>query len=214
MSIQIAAALCVALLVGCAERKPPSSEVQASELPSIEVRAERKDLLFTYRTPEGGFKTVSKRDEVPEGARAWVRVVDLSIKPGARKDHRLVYVADLRKPAKDGAFPYLVVSRRAFEKATIGGPPAAPAPGTGKGVVLYSTSWCPACRQARAWLKEKKIPFVEKDIEKDKRAAAELMSKAKKAGVSPSGVPVIDVNGTLVLGFDAARIGALLGGRG
>ncbi|MBW2732295.1 MAG: hypothetical protein JRH20_07855 [Deltaproteobacteria bacterium] len=208
--------LALVALGSCKERLPPSPRVTASDLPAIRISESREKLLFTYRDVDTSFQTVTKLKEVPEASRAWVRVVDLGMKPGKRRDHRLVYVADLRKSAKDGSYPYLVVSRRAFETAATAKneEQTAAMVAEGKGVVLYSTTWCPACRSARSWLKEKKIPFVEKDIEKDKRAAAELMAKAQKAGVSPSGVPVIDVNGTLVQGFDAARITALLGGNG
>jgi glutaredoxin 3 len=78
-------------------------------------------------------------------------------------------------------------------------------------VILYATSWCPACRAARQYLTEHHIPFVEKDIEKDSAAADELMEKARAQGVSTSGVPVLDVNGTLMQGFDPDRLGQLLG---
>lgn len=69
-------------------------------------------------------------------------------------------------------------------------------------VVLYSTSWCGYCKQARQYLKSKGVHFVERDVEKDEGAAAELGKKAVAAGVRPQGVPVIDVRGKLILGFD------------
>ncbi len=77
-------------------------------------------------------------------------------------------------------------------------------------VVVYSTSWCGYCRKAKAWLTKKGIPFTEKDIEKDSGAAAELAGKAAAAGVQPNGVPVIDARGTLILGFDQARLEQVL----
>ncbi len=78
-------------------------------------------------------------------------------------------------------------------------------------VTIYGTSWCGACRAARQYLTEKKIPFADKDIEQDPAAARELSEKASKLGIPTDRVPVIDVRGRLLLGFDRARIEALLG---
>ena len=102
-------------------------------------------------------------------------------------------------------------------------PPPAPAAGGGTGggngthmggtpvVTIYGTSWCGACRAARQYLTERKIPFADKDVERDPAAAQELADKASKLGVPTDRVPVIDVRGRLLLGFDRARIEALLG---
>jgi glutaredoxin len=78
-------------------------------------------------------------------------------------------------------------------------------------VTIYGTSWCGACRAAREYLTGRKIPFADKDIEKDPEAARELTTKAAKMGIPTDRVPVIDVRGRLLLGFDRARIEALLG---
>jgi glutaredoxin len=175
-------------------------------------------MLFTYATADG-FDTVAALDKVPADRRGWVRVIDLGVKPERRLDHELVYVADLRSAEKDGSYLYVVMSREAFETAArtrrtegAGAPASAPSARTGKtGVVLYSTSWCPACRTAREYLQQKRIPFVERDIEKDQGAASELLEKARRAGISASGVPVLEINGTLVQGFDPERVNSLLG---
>ena len=73
-------------------------------------------------------------------------------------------------------------------------------------IVLYSTTWCGYCRKARAWMTTNGVPFVEKDIEKDPGANAEYRSKSGGYG----GVPLIDVNGTMVRGFDQRRVEALI----
>jgi glutaredoxin len=218
-NLLITAALWTVLAAACHEDQPPLPEQQvaASSLPAIKVRPQSK-LLLTYARPDGSFETVDKLDKVPEGRRGWVRVVDLSVKPEQRRDHELVYVADLRKPGKDGSYPYVVMSRVAFESAAVGRagqgatdkPSSRPAAAGGARVILYATAWCPACRQARQYMTQKGIPFVEKDIEKDQAAAAELLAKAKAAGISSSGVPVLDVGGTLMQGFSADRLEALL----
>ena len=106
---------------------------------------------------------------------------------------------------------------RAMEKAAenakkLAAVPPSTASRSAAHVVLYSTAWCGYCKQARAWLSQKKIPFVEKDIEKEQSAAMELAQKAAAQNVRPGGVPVIDFRGTLVLGFDKEKLATLAGG--
>jgi glutaredoxin len=83
--------------------------------------------------------------------------------------------------------------------------PSAKGGGSGQ-VIVYGTSWCGYCKKARAWLTKKGIPFEDKDVEKDQGAAQELVVKAQAQGVRPTGVPVIDMRGKLVLGFDEAKL--------
>ena len=78
-------------------------------------------------------------------------------------------------------------------------------------VTIYGTSWCGACKAARQYLTSRKIPFADKDVEKDADAARELAAKAAKMGIPTDRVPVMDVRGRLLLGFDRARIETLLG---
>ncbi|MBK8480434.1 MAG: hypothetical protein IPL40_04565 [Proteobacteria bacterium] len=224
----------LAALVGCREPTPPAPATapQASSLPRLAIKADRK-LLFTYfAAAQGAFASTTRLADVPVASRDWVRVVDLALRPGQRQDHQLVYVADLRAARADASYPYVVLPRATFEqlapRRALGGAEATGTPTTGSAatgtpapgkppskprVVLYATSWCPACRAARAWLTAHGVAFVERDIERDPAASAELMTKAQRQGISPSGVPVLDVGGTLIEGFDAARITALLGGR-
>ena len=96
--------------------------------------------------------------------------------------------------------------------ATDAGAPAAPPTAGGPPVVtIYGTSWCGACKAARQYFTGRKIPFADKDIEHDADAARELAAKASKMGIPTDRVPVIDVRGRLLLGFDRARIEMLLG---
>jgi glutaredoxin len=96
-------------------------------------------------------------------------------------------------------------------------PGNAPAPSAAVGdggtpvVTIYGTSWCGACRAARQYLTERRVPFADKDIERDPAAARELGEKAAKMGIPTDRVPVIEVRGRLLQGFDRARIDALLG---
>ena len=71
-------------------------------------------------------------------------------------------------------------------------------------VVLYATDWCGYCKLTRRFLDQKGIPYREFDIEKDA-----LARKAYEA-LGGRGIPLIDVNGTLIRGFDPDEILAAL----
>ncbi|MGP6458673.1 glutaredoxin family protein [Pseudomonas parakoreensis] len=71
-------------------------------------------------------------------------------------------------------------------------------------VVLYATDWCGYCKQTKRFLDSKGIAFREFDIEKDAEAR-----KAYEA-LGGRGIPLIDVNGTLIRGFDPDEILAAL----
>lgn len=70
-------------------------------------------------------------------------------------------------------------------------------------IIIYSTSWCAFCKTEAQWLDHLGIPYVKKDIEEDKEAYEELMSKSQG---SYSGVPVTDIAGDLILGFDRPKL--------
>lgn len=70
-------------------------------------------------------------------------------------------------------------------------------------VTIYSTSWCAFCHTEAQWLDHLGVAYVKKDIEEDKEAYEELMSKSKG---NYSGVPVTDVAGDLILGFDRPKL--------
>lgn len=74
-------------------------------------------------------------------------------------------------------------------------------------VIIYSTTWCGYCKMLKKYLSDKNVAWVEKDIENDASAHEELM---RKIDGNFRGVPVSDVNGTIVLGFDRPSIDAAL----
>ncbi len=76
-----------------------------------------------------------------------------------------------------------------------------------KKVIVYSTNWCAYCKMAKQYLSGKDVIVDEKNIEEDPEAHKELMDKI---GGNFRGVPVIDIAGTIVLGFDRAKIDAAL----
>lgn len=76
-----------------------------------------------------------------------------------------------------------------------------------KKVIIYSTDWCGYCSAEKEWLAHNKIDFTEKKVDQDPEAYEEFI---KKMG-GPSGVPVTDVDGEIVLGFDREKLRKLLG---
>jgi len=74
-------------------------------------------------------------------------------------------------------------------------------------VIIYSTTWCAFCKTEEQYLTKLGVSYVKKDIEEDKEAYEELMSKSNGGY---QGVPVTDIAGDLVLGFDRAKIDTLL----
>jgi len=224
-------------LAGACRRSAPEAPVPQKTAPgTLEVLKDGR-WLFTYMDSNSQFETTDKPEVIPAPARAVVRVFDPSSsqKSGAGTD---LYVADVNALLKSGKAQAKPLSREAFETAAMAQlppgetsplsarpahaanqPPPAPLPAWDGGarpsgtpvVTIYGTSWCGACRAARQYLTERKIPFADKDIENDPAAASELRDKASKMGIPTDRVPVIDVRGRLLLGFDRARIEALLG---
>ncbi len=73
-------------------------------------------------------------------------------------------------------------------------------------VIVYSTPTCPWCGVAKKYLEGKGIAYTEVDVSADYQAAMEMVRKTGQQGV-----PVIEVDGEFVIGFDKARLDALLG---
>ncbi|MDD5556634.1 MAG: glutaredoxin domain-containing protein [bacterium] len=75
-----------------------------------------------------------------------------------------------------------------------------------KRVVVYSTPTCPYCVKAKGFLKEKGVAFEDVDVSADRARADEMVKKSGQMGV-----PVLDIGGEIVVGFDRERITAALG---
>ena len=75
-----------------------------------------------------------------------------------------------------------------------------------KKVKIYTTPACPFCVMAKEYLKEKGIEFEEIDVSKNEMAAKEMVEKSGQMGV-----PVIEIDGQIVIGFDKEKIDELLG---
>jgi glutaredoxin 3 len=68
-------------------------------------------------------------------------------------------------------------------------------------ITLYSTPSCTYCTKAKDYFRTNGIRFTEYDISRDPRRADEMMRKSGQAGV-----PVIDINGRIIVGFNKPEI--------
>ncbi len=95
--------------------------------------------------------------------------------------------------------------------APVASAPAPPTPAEARAALgqvsikVYSTSWCPNCKKARAWLAANKIQYTEYDVDHDPDA------KRRQLQLNPSGsVPTIEVDGAVLVGFGEQSMGAAI----
>ena len=192
--------------------RAPTAESKATpsvgDVPLPVVTESATELLLSYVGKTGQMVSVGAVEQVPEKARERVLVVDLSKTPQERMAHRYAFFADLTQKESDGTYPVSVVSR--YQSAKGEGPPAGLMPSSTADIVVYSAVWCGFCKKLERWLKERGTPFQKKDVEKDPGADRELKSKLAQAGISAGGVPVTDVAGQMVVGFNKAKLTSLI----
>jgi len=70
-----------------------------------------------------------------------------------------------------------------------------------KRVIIYTTSFCPYCQAAKEYLTKKGVAYEEKNVEIDLKAQEEMVEKSKQLGV-----PVIDIDGKIIIGFSPEEI--------
>lgn len=68
-------------------------------------------------------------------------------------------------------------------------------------IKVYSTTVCPWCVKAKKYLESKNVEFVDVNVAEDMEAREEMLSKTKQMSV-----PVLDINGTVIIGFDKKAI--------
>ena len=72
-------------------------------------------------------------------------------------------------------------------------------------IIVYGTAACPWCEKVKDFLKEKNVEFEYIDVGDDKEKAKEMIDKSKQMGV-----PVIDIDGEIIVGFDVNKLKELL----
>jgi glutaredoxin-like YruB-family protein len=68
-------------------------------------------------------------------------------------------------------------------------------------IIIYSTPTCPWCKLAKNFFKEKGVEYKDIDVSTDEKAAEEMVHKSGQYGV-----PVIDIDGQIIIGFDQEAI--------
>ncbi|MCL2779756.1 MAG: glutaredoxin family protein [Polyangiaceae bacterium] len=211
-------------VLGCHRKAAPASDV-TTELPVVTDTS--SGLLLTWIDERGEFHVEQNVASVPATSRDLVRVVDPSRDPPAQGG---VFLADVRAAGADGHYPVRLAERDEFEsvaakrrgehgavlkpqQATTAVSSADDAGAIGVAhptVIIYGASWCGPCHQAQAYLRERGIPFVYKDIEADPSAAREMHSKLAAGGIRDGSIPVIDVSGKIFVGFDPRALARAL----
>ncbi len=73
-------------------------------------------------------------------------------------------------------------------------------------VTIYTTPTCVYCKMTKQFFAEHNVAYEEKNVAVDDAAAEEMMQKSRQMGV-----PVVDIDGNIVVGFDKPKLVALLG---
>lgn len=73
-------------------------------------------------------------------------------------------------------------------------------------ITIYSTPTCTYCKMAKSYLSQKNVSYTDFDVSKDQAKAEEMVRKSGQMGV-----PVIDIDGKIIVGFNKPEIDKLLG---
>ncbi|MEK7513139.1 MAG: glutaredoxin family protein [Patescibacteria group bacterium] len=73
-------------------------------------------------------------------------------------------------------------------------------------ITIYTTPTCVYCKMAKEFFAKNNTPYTEKDVMADDAAREEMIKKSGQLGV-----PVIDIDGTIVVGFDRQHLADVLG---
>lgn len=71
-------------------------------------------------------------------------------------------------------------------------------------IIIYTTPTCVYCKMAKAFFNERNLAYEEKDVARDLEARKEMVEKSGQLGV-----PVIDIGGKIIVGFDKSAISEL-----
>ena len=72
-------------------------------------------------------------------------------------------------------------------------------------ITVYSAVWCGFCHQAKQYFDSIGIKYTDKDVEKEPEAGLEAVNKSGQRGI-----PVIDIDGEIIVGFNRPAIDAAL----
>lgn len=71
--------------------------------------------------------------------------------------------------------------------------------------IIYSATWCAFCHAAKQYLDKLGVAYDDRDVESNPKFATESVEKSGQMGI-----PVIDIDGQIIVGFDRPKIDAAL----
>jgi len=163
----------------------------ARTLAAEEEEADAGPGYWRYTEANGSLRFVQSLAEVPASARATAERIDTAARPAAA---RRAAPSPARAPA-----PAPPRARPAWDA------PSEPARRADPSVVVYTAPWCGWCRKTLAWLDARGVDYENRDIERNPQWAAELREKTGRQSI-----PVVDVDGRIVSGFDPRTLEELL----
>ncbi len=72
-------------------------------------------------------------------------------------------------------------------------------------ITVYSATWCAFCKAAKDYFDKLGVKYTDKDVDTDPTFMTEAVDKSGQRGI-----PVIDINGKIIVGFDRPAIDAAL----
>jgi glutaredoxin len=210
--------LSLVLLGFACRHKPKEDATSIVEQTRIELTDTTQDVLLTWIDDSGDFHVTQSIADIKDANRGQVRVA-FTAKETLNPDQ--VFVADLRQKDAKGAYAVRPMPRSAWEELGAShrksrlealSAPAATAPDAGQNAadvvaVIYGAEWCKACHDTAHYLSTKGVKYVEKDVDKSGVIQAELQAKFARSHTPPtSSIPVTDINGRLIVGFNPAAL--------
>jgi glutaredoxin len=223
------------LVLGCSKQEATNQNSDSVSLAVENDTQAASQMVYSYVDKRGRIQMVSRLEDVPKEYQDQILATDTSRSREQRLNSSKVVVLDLRKDGVEGPINYSLIDLDKIDQAR----PTARTPqdaaqlgrwvadkavnklrsslglasaGSSEGspIILYSAPWCGFCKKAARYLEKKGVAFVELNIEQDRHAAFELSKKLRAANLSGSGIPVLDISGTIVVGFNKERIDELL----
>lgn len=204
-----------ALALACRSESSETTQdpTHAPAQATLDVDLNDPNLAFVWVDKEGNFQTTTDRNEIPDGSKDPVRLLGLSDGPS---DPSRVLIANLKAggdkaQARTMSRDDWETQGKALRQARVDA--ARPRPVEREQVqegalsaIIYGASWCKPCHLAEEYLKQKGVRVTMKDIEEEPGASAEMRQKLSGAGLSGASIPVLDVGGTILVGFSTSAV--------
>lgn len=183
----------VSSLLSLGSEEEPEADAAAAAPAQPRQRPRGPTQTYWQYIENGQVRFAASLDDVPEAWRSRAGRVELDGPPpgtpAAARSAREARTAHIKLP---GSGAPAGAARRTAKAG-----PRKANPNDYPEVVIYTTQSCPHCRKALAHLDRRGVPYVNKDVENDRRAEKEYLRKGK----GRRGVPLIDVGGEILRGY-------------